>query len=180
MFEKLGAVGIDADELARKVVQPGSKGAQLLREAFGSEFFDSEGRLDRRRMADKVFDDPKARLKIEAILHPLIRIAERDLLRGIRHDNPEILVAVEIPLLTEGGRAKDYNGVVLVTAPEEVRIARLVESGKYSNDEALSRMASQVADRDREDVATWIVDNGGDLDLTARQVRKIYVAATCA
>jgi dephospho-CoA kinase len=180
MFEKLGAVGIDADELARKVVQPGSKGAQLLREAFGSEFFDSEGRLDRRRMADKVFDDPKARLKIEAILHPLIRIAERDLLRGIRHDNPEILVAVEIPLLTEGGRAKDYNGVVLVTAPEEVRIARLVESGKYSSDEALSRMASQVADRDREDVATWTVDNGGDLDLTARQVRKIYEAATCA
>jgi dephospho-CoA kinase len=70
--------------------------------------------------------------------------------------------------------------VVLVTAPEEVRIARLVESGKYSSDEALSRMASQVADRDREDVATWTVDNGGDLDLTARQVRKIYEAATCA
>jgi dephospho-CoA kinase len=180
MFEKLGAVGIDADELARQVVQPGSKGAQLLREAFGSEFFDREGRLDRRQMADKVFDDPKARLKIESILHPLIRTAERDLLRGIRNDNPETLVAVEIPLLTEGGRAKDYNGVVLVTAPEEVRIARLVESGKYSSDEALSRMASQVVDRDREDVATWTVDNGGDLDLTARQVRKIYEAATCA
>jgi dephospho-CoA kinase len=180
MFEELGAIGIDADELARQVVQPGSLGAMRLWEAFGSEFFDSEGRLDRRQMAAKVFGDPQARLKIETILHPLIRAAERNLVKCIQGENPEAVVAVEIPLLAEGGRSKEYNGVVLVTAPEEVRIARLVESGKYSSEEAVSRMANQAADRDRENVATWTVDNGGDLDLTAEQVRKIYEAATCA
>ena len=180
MFEELGAFGIDADELARQVVQPGSEGARLLREAFGSQFFDSEGRLDRRQMAAKVFDDPQARLKIEALLHPLIRAAERKLLKDIQHEKPEAVVAVEIPLLAEGGRSKEYNSVVLVTAPEEIRISRLVESGKYSSDEAVARIASQAEDRDRENVATWTVDNGGELDQTARQVRKIYEAAICA
>jgi dephospho-CoA kinase len=180
MFEELGAIGIDADELARQVVKPGSEGARLLREAFGSQFFDSEGRLDRRRMAAKVFDDPKARLRIETILHPLIRAAERKLLQDIQHEKPEAVVAVEIPLLAEGGRSKEYNSVVLVTAPEEIRISRLVESGTYSKDEAVSRMASQAEDRDREDVATWTVDNGGDLDLTMDQARKIYETLTNA
>ena len=180
MFEELGAFGIDADELARQVVQPGSEGARLLQEAFGPEFFDSEGRLDRRQMAAKVFAEPKARLKIETILHPLIRAAERKFLKDVQREKPEAVVAVEIPLLAEVGRSKEYNSVVLVTAPEKVRISRLVESGKYSGDDAVSRMASQAADRDRENVATWTVDNGGELDLTARQVRKIYRAITGA
>jgi dephospho-CoA kinase len=70
--------------------------------------------------------------------------------------------------------------VVLVTAPEGVRISRLVESGKYTSDEAASRMASQAADRDRAEVATWTVDNSGDRDITARQVKRIYEAVITA
>jgi len=85
---------------------------------------------------------------------------------------------VEIPLLAEGGRSKEYSGVVLVTAPDQVRISRLVDSGKYSSDEAVSRMASQAVQRAREDIATWTVDNAGERDLTAGQVRKIYKAIT--
>ena len=179
MFEELGAFGIDADEISRQVVQPGSEGAKLLREGFGQEFFDNNGCLDRRKMAAKVFDDPQARITLEIILHPLIRAAEKKIIESIQNENLERVIAVEIPLLAEGGRSKDYKWVVLVTAPENVRISRLVESGKYSSDEAVSRMASQAADRAREDVATWIVDNSGDLDLTARQVRKIYEAIVC-
>jgi dephospho-CoA kinase len=180
MFEELGAFGIDADELARQAVQPGSEGARLLRETFGSKFFDTEGRLDRKQMAAKVFAEPEARLTLEKILHPLIRTAELKLLQRVRCEKPGAVVVVEIPLLAEGGRSKEYNSVVLVTAPEEIRITRLVESGKYSSDEAVSRMASQAADRDREDMATWTVDNGGELDLTAQQVRKIYQSITGA
>jgi len=180
MFEELGASGIDADELAREVVKPGSEGARLVREQFGAVFFDSEGRLDRKRMADRVFAEPAARTTLEKILHPLIRAEERDLLEKLRSRRPEDVVAVEIPLLAEGGRGKEYDGVVLVTAPEEVRIGRLVTSGKYSFDEAVSRIASQAADIEREDLATWTVDNGGDLDLTEEQVRKIYRALTGA
>ncbi len=178
MFEEFGAFGIDADELARQVVQPGSEGARLLREAFGSQFFDSEGRLDRRQMAAKIFNDPQARLTLEKILHPLIRTTEKELIDSICRQNVEAVVVVEIPLLAEGGRSKEYSGVVLVTAPDQVRISRLVDSGKYSNEEAVSRMASQAAHGAREDVATWTVDNAGELDLTSEQVRKIYKAIT--
>jgi dephospho-CoA kinase len=176
MFEEMGAFGIDADELARQAVRPGSEGARLLEEKFGSEFFDSEGRLRRRQMAAKVFDDPQARVALEAILHPLIRAAEKELIDNICRQNVEAVVVVEIPLLAEGGRSKEYGGVVLVTAPDQVRISRLVDSGKYSSDEAVSRMANQAAHGAREDVATWTVDNAGELDLTSEQVRKIYKA----
>jgi dephospho-CoA kinase len=174
LFEELGAAGIDADELARQVVLPGSEGARHLAEIFGQAFFDREGRLDRKKMAEKVFAEPDARLTLERILHPLIRSAENNLIQEIRTHDPEKVVVVEIPLLVEGGRATDYDGVVLVRAPEIVRSTRLVHSGKYSQDEAASRMSSQADDRDRVAEATWIVDNSGDLDSTAEQVRKIY------
>ncbi len=174
MFEKLGAVGIDADELARQVVRPGSEGARHLAESFGQTFFDREGRLDRKKMAEKVFTEPDARLTLERILHPLIRAAEKKLIQEIRAHNPKAVVVVEIPLLTEGGRATDYDGVVLVTAPESVRSTRLVQSGKYSQGEAALRMSSQAEDRDRMAESKWIVDNSGNLDFTALQVRKIY------
>jgi dephospho-CoA kinase len=178
IFEKMGALGIDADELARQVVEPGTEGARLLEEEFCSRFFDKEGHLLRKQMAEKVFEDPQARLTLEGILHPLIRAAEKELLESINCEKPGAVVVVEIPLLAEGGRSKEYSGVVLVTAPEQVRISRLVESGKYSSDEAVSRMASQAAHRAREAVATWTVDNAGELDHTAGQVRKIYRTIT--
>jgi len=180
MFEDLGAFGIDADELARQVVEPGTEGARKVREAFGPDFFDKTGYLDRRQMAREVFGNRESRRTIESILHPLIRAAEKKLLEKIAMEKPEGVAVVEIPLLAEGGRSEDYDGTVLVTAPEEIRISRLVESGKYSSDEAVSRIASQAEDRDREDVATWTVDNGGEFDQTALQVRKIYEAATSA
>ena len=176
MFEESGAFGIDADELARQVVQPGSEGARLLREAFGSEFFDSEGHLDRRQMAAKVFSEPEARLTLEKILHPLIRAAEKKLLQGIQNETPEAVVVVEIPLLVEGGRSKQYDGVVLVTAPVDVRISRLVDSGAYDCDEAAARMANQADDQARKNITVWTVDNGRNREETARQVKKIYQA----
>ncbi|UCF88839.1 MAG: dephospho-CoA kinase [bacterium] len=180
MFEELGAFGIDADDLARQVVEPGSRGARLLMEEFGPAFFDSEGRLDRRQMAAKVFNDPSARHKIESILHPLIRAAEKEVLEDIRRRDPKALVAVEIPLLVEGGRWKDYSAVILVTAPDQVRISRLVESGRYTREEAASRMASQLKDEERSRLATWTINNGENVDATARQVKKVYEAITAA
>ena len=176
MFEEFGAYGIDADELARKVVEPGTEGAGKLLEVFGPDFFDDEGNLDRRQMARKVFGDPGARRTIESLLHPLIRSAEKDLLEEFTQRTPDAVVVVEIPLLAEGGRSKEYDGVILVTAPEDVRVSRLVEAGKYDYDEAAARMTSQVDDGEREKFADWTVDNGGDREETKKQVKKIYQA----
>jgi len=174
MFEELGAYGIDADELARQVVEPGTEGARRLLEAFGPDFFDAEGHLDRRQMARKVFGDPEARRTIESILHPLIRNAEKGLLEELIQGAPDAVVVVEIPLLAEGGRSKEYDGVILVTAPRDVRISRLVEAGRYDYDEAVVRMTSQTEDGERKKLADWTVENGGDREETAKQVKKIY------
>ena len=176
MFEDLGAFGIDADELARQVVEPGTVGAAMLREAFGPGFFNRNGHLDRGLMAQKVFTDPAAKNTIESILHPLIRKAEKERLEQVRVQQPGAVAMVEIPLLAEGGRSKEYDGVVLVTAPENVRVSRLVDAGRYEYNEALARMASQVADGEREKVADWIVDNGRRPEETEKQVKRIYDA----
>ena len=176
MFEDLGAFGIDADELARQVVEPGTVGAAMLREAFGPGFFNRNGHLDRGLMAQKVFTDPAAKNTIESILHPLIRKAEKERLEQVRVQQPGAVAMVEIPLLAEGGRSKEYDGVVLVTAPENVRVSRLVDAGRYEYNEALARMASQVADGEREKVADWTVDNGRRPEETEKQVKKIYDA----
>ena len=174
MFEDLGACAIDADELAREVVKPGTEGAGRLKEAFGEEFFDSEDKLDRRKMAAKVFAQPEARAEIERILHPLIRDAERVFVEEVRRRDPAAVVIVEIPLLAEGGRSGEYDGIVLVTAPEEVRVSRLVSAGRYDKGEARARMANQAGDEEREKLADWIVDNSRDLEETERQVEEIY------
>ncbi|MGD8353047.1 MAG: dephospho-CoA kinase [Pseudomonadota bacterium] len=174
IFEDLGAYGIDTDELARQVVEPGTEGARQLLEAFGPGFFDADGRLDRKKMAEEVFTRPESRTLIESILHPLIRKAEKELIKEVRRQNPDVLAVVEIPLLAEGGRAADYDSVVLVTAPENIRISRLVASGRYSRNEARARMVSQVGDIERKKFADWIVDNGFDPDETLKQVKLIY------
>jgi dephospho-CoA kinase len=174
IFEGLGAKGIDTDQLAREAVEPGTDGARMVREAFGENCFNHQGRLDRKKMAAFVFHDRAALRKLESILHPLIRQAESRLVADCMKNDPGRVVVVEVPLLAEGGRAKDYDGIVLVTAPEEVRLQRLVKSGKYEGEEALDRMKVQVSDNEREMVASWTIDNGGTMEETKSQVEKIY------
>ena len=110
IFEELGAVGVDADQLARMVVEPGTEGAERVRETFGADCFDRQGRLDRKKMASIVFNDKAALLRLEAILHPLIRKAEARMVAQYREKEPGSLVVIEIPLLVERGRESFYPG----------------------------------------------------------------------
>lgn len=173
-FEELGAAGIDTDQLAREVVGPGTEGAKKVREVFGGSCFDSRGRLDRRKIAEIVFHDRIALQRLESILHPLIRQAESEIVSGYLKKGQGRTIVVEVPLLTEGGRASAYDGVILVTAPQEVRLDRLEKAGRYGRREALPRMKAQASDEQRADTARWIVDNGGTTAETKKQVERIF------
>ncbi len=170
LFEEEGAVGVDADAIARLAVEPGTEGAERIRIAFGPAFFDLKGHLKREKMAALVFSDPPARKKLEAILHPLIRAEEARIIEDLSRKCPDAVVAVEIPLLAEGEGRDGYTAVVAVTAPENIRLDRLVSSGRYSRAGAMARMRSQTTDDERIRLADFVVDNGGSIDDSRRQV----------
>ncbi len=173
LLSSMGAVGIDTDMISRQVVEPGTEGARRIRDVFGGEFFNEDGRLERKKMAAVVFDDPQTRLRLEEILHPLIIEEETRIMENAAAKQPDTIFAVEIPLLTEGKRHERYDRVILVTAPADIRLERLVKSGRYTREEAIARMGHQVTDEARMKVADYIVDNGGSVDGTRLQCKEI-------
>lgn len=172
-WARLGAPVIDADVLARRAVEPGSRGLRRIVGAFGPEVLDGEGRLDRAAMRRIVFRDPAARARLESIVHPEVgrlRDAEEERLRaaGAR------IVVYDIPLLFEAGLEARFDAVVLVDAPEEVRLRRLVRDRGLDEAEARRMIAAQMpaaAKRGRADV---IIDNDGTLEDLERRAEEVW------
>jgi dephospho-CoA kinase len=179
MLRERGAEVIDADVLAREVVERGTEGFDEVVELFGDEVVTDEGRLDRGRIAELVFEDGAAREDLNAIVHPRVRsrIAER---LGEIHgreqaaEGPEPVVVLDIPLLAEGGDTEGYAAIVVVTAPEELRVQRLVEERGMDPEDVRARIAAQASDAEREAVATHVVRNDGDLDALQRRVEEVW------
>ncbi len=181
MLAERGAHVIDADQLAREVVQPGTVGFREVVQRFGEEVVDSEGGLDRGRLAAIVFDDDEARRDLNAIIHPRVhdRIAARlTELEGSGEVGPPGIVVVDVPLLVEADEEAEnhrpYHAVVVIVAPEEVRVARLVRERDMDPDAVRARIAAQASDEERLAVATHVVDNSGDLDELERRVDELY------
>ncbi|MEQ7846591.1 dephospho-CoA kinase [Nocardioides kribbensis] len=166
LLRELGAVVIDADQLAREVVERGTPGLARVVEEFGEGLLTPEGDLDRPAMGRLVFGDEQARRRLEAIVHPLVfeRYAEAEAAAG-----PDDLVVHDIPLLVESGRAGDFDAVVVVDAPRELQLERMVAHRGWTREDAESRIAAQATREQRRAVATYVVDNIGSLeDLRAR------------
>jgi len=170
MLAARGAAVVDADQIAREVVEPGTPGLEAVARAFGPEVLTPSGRLDREGLAAIVFADPARRRRLEAMTHPLIhaRIAER--VAGLVPSAPR-LIAVDVPLLFEGDRQSDFpDGVLLVYADAATQLRRLRERSGLSEVAARQRLAAQLPiDRKRE-LATWVIDNGGRRTDTERAV----------
>jgi dephospho-CoA kinase len=180
MLRELGAVVIDADQLAREVVAKGTPGLAAVVEEFGPGLLTADGDLDRAAMGDLVFSDESARKRLEAIVHPLVfeRIVD------LETRAPEGAVIVhDIPLLAESGRAAapdrgGFDAVIVVDAPQDVQVARMVRDRGWTEAEALSRIAAQATAEDRRAIATYLVDNTGSLEDLRAEVEKIYAALT--
>jgi len=166
MLAERGAVVIDADDLARRAVEPGSPGLVRVLDEFGWEAA-PDGSLDRERMARLVFDDPEALRRLEAIVHPEVArlfAAEIERLR----DSDEVVVYT-VPLLVERGLADAFDVVVTVEASQERRASRVGAQGRMTADDARRRMAAQASDAERAAAADVVIDNDGSVeDLEAR------------
>jgi dephospho-CoA kinase len=173
-LEELGAFVVDADRVAREIVAPGMPALAEIAAHFGSGMIAADGSLRRGELARVVFHDPAQLRVLNGITH--VRIAQRtaSLFAGARAAGATVLVH-DMALIVESGLAGDYDVVVVVTAPVELRIARLAGRG-IDREDALARMAVQASDAQRAAVADHTIDNGGDLGSTLAQVDRLWGA----
>ncbi len=167
-----GAVIIDADQVARAVVEPGQPALKKLVERFGEGILDPDGRLERGALAKLVFGDDEARRDLEAITHPAIN---DEFSRRVVDAPTDAIVVLDVPLLAESeqARKRPYQTVIVVEAPRDVRLERLEARGVDRAD-AESRMAAQAGDEERRKIATHVVDNARDRADLERQIDEIW------
>jgi dephospho-CoA kinase len=171
ILAELGAVVIDADALAREVVARGTPGLEAVVAEFGPELLTPDGELDRPAMGRLVFGDEGARRRLEAIVHPLVieRMAALEAAAG-----EDEVVVHDIPLLAEGGRADTFDAVLVVDAPRDLQLERMLRDRGWTREDAESRIAAQATPEQRRAIATHVIDNNGSLaDLRAR-VEAVY------
>ena len=168
---ELGATEIDADILAREVVEPGSEGLAQVAAEFGSDSIHSDGTLDRQLLATRAFASPERRRKLEAILHPLIQERAKALTSSI-----EGLIVYTIPLLVETQSPLQFDRVVTVSCPEAVRVDRLVTLRGLSPEEAMARIRSQATDQERERVSDTVIDSDCTLDELLAKADEVFAS----
>lgn len=173
LFAERGAVVVDADEVARDVVEPGEPALEAIRERFGDDVIAADGSLDRAALAAVVFADDDARGDLEDITHPAIRARISERLRELAADDATDVVVVDHPLLVESGLASRFPTVVVVEAPVELRLARLERDRGVDRDDARARMRAQADDAERRAVADHVIVNDRDLAHLARRVEEV-------
>ena len=171
MLAARGAVVLDADVLAREVVEPGTAGFDAVLERFGDTVRSPDGSLDRARLAAIVFADDDARRDLEAIVHPQVRVRIGE--AAAAHADTDAVVVVDSPLLIETGAHESFPVVVVVTAPDDARIARLTARGMGEAD-ARARMAAQMPLEEKASYADVLLDNGGSEAELESQIDRLW------
>jgi dephospho-CoA kinase len=171
-----GAIVIDADVLAREVVEPGTPALAAIIDRFGAEVL-RDGQIDRARLAQIVFADPHARRDLERIVHPAVRARAAELERAA--GDAAVVVHV-IPLLIETGQHEDFDVVVTVDADHETQIQRLMVRNGFTRAEAESRIAAQASREDRRRAADVVVDNTGSLTQLRGQIDALWAELSSA
>ena len=172
LLAERGAVIVDADRVARAVVEPGQPALKKLVERFGEGILDPDGRLERGALAKLVFGDDEARRDLEAITHPAIN---DEFSRRVVEAPTDAIVVLDVPLLAESeqARKRPYQTVIVVEAPRDIRLERLEARGVDRAD-AEARMAAQAGDEDRRKIATHVVDNARDRADLEHQIDEVW------
>ncbi|MFF9812852.1 dephospho-CoA kinase [Streptomyces sp. NPDC014006] len=171
LLVECGAVLIDADRIAREVVEPGTPGLASVVEAFGPEVLTPDGSLDRPKLGSIVFSDPEKLAVLNAIVHPLVGTRSRELEQAAAKD---AVVVHDVPLLTENGLAPLYDVVVVVDASPATQLDRLVRLRGMTEEDARARMAAQASREKRREIADIVIDNDVPLEQLQARVREVW------
>jgi dephospho-CoA kinase len=171
LLRELGAVVVDADALAREVVEPQTAGLAAVVEEFGPDVLGHDGALDRAKLGAIVFADAARRRALEAVIHPLVRARAAEIESRAAAD---AIVVHDIPLLVETGQADAFDAVVVVDVPEELQVARAVDDRGWSEEEAWSRVRAQASREQRLAAATYVVDNSGTHEDLRQRVAEVF------
>jgi dephospho-CoA kinase len=171
-----GAIIVDADKLAREVVEPGTPGLQAIRERFGDEVVSSDGTLNRPALGAMVFSDPKALADLNAITHPAVWRAAIERFEAAEAADPDAVVVYDVPLLVEAaeGRPLHFDRVVVVEADRDERIRRLIADRGMSEADAVSRIGAQADDDSRRAIADVVLDNNGSTQQLVDRVDALW------
>jgi len=172
MFAQMGATVIDADALAREVVEPGSPALAEINRRFPGTV-GPDGHLDRAKLAARIFGDERERIALNAIVHPRVHQAFLKRANELAERGVEVIL-YDAALLFENDLDQVLDGVILIAAPPEVQISRLVERNGLTRREAEERIAAQMPLQEKARRATWVVDNSGDLTGTRARLAKIW------
>jgi dephospho-CoA kinase len=169
-----GAVLIDADRIAREIVEPGSPALDRISKRFGQAVLDKDGRLIRRRLADIIFNDLEARKALESITHPEIRSIMRQRMEEAENADASKLVVVDVPLLYESGLEAMFQGVMVVYIPVDLQRARLMARDGYTEEEADARIQAQLSIEQKKAMADYVIDNSGTMEQTRHQIERFW------
>ena len=175
ILAELGAVVIDADKLAREVVQKGTPGLDQVVAAFGPEILTADGDMDRARVGALVFNDEAKRRTLEGIVHPLVFERYAELEASAPEDG---IVVHDIPLLAESGRAEGFDAVIVVEAPAAVQVERMLRDRGWTREDAESRIAAQATPDQRRAIATYLIDNTGTPEDLRHRVTEVFEELT--
>ncbi|MBD2871580.1 dephospho-CoA kinase [Paenibacillus arenilitoris] len=170
MLAERGALLVDADQVAREVVLPGEKALEAIASAFGQAVLEADGSLNRKALGDIVFRDKAKLARLEAITHPAIRERMQHRIHSYEERHPDRLVVADIPLLYETKQQHLYDGVMVVYVPSDLQRARLMERNEIPAEEAERRISLQMDIEEKRRLADWVIDNGGTLAETEKQI----------
>lgn len=174
MLVRRGALLIDADRIAREVVEPGTPVLAEVIRRFGDDLLLPDGSLHRKKLGERVFGNREALRDLENLLHPPIRALIRERMQAYAAEQPDKLVVVDVPLLYESGQQAMYEQVMVVYVPREVQLQRLIARDGIKAEQAEKRLLSQMPIEEKKGLADWVIDNSGTLKETEKQIEAFW------
>lgn len=169
-----GAVVVDADRIAREVVEPGTPALARIAEEFGAGVIASDRSLDRAALGSLIFASPEKRAALNAITHPAVAVRSQELFAAAAAADPDAIVVYDVPLLVDAGRADEFELIVVVNASTETRVRRMIELRGMTRDEAMHRINSQATNTERLAIADVVIDSNGTLEQTLEQADALW------